>query len=283
MRICLVSDLHLEFGNYPFAASKKLGDGGDVLIIAGDLTCSRYFNLKRTDSDARSQRKRLDKFIKEWTTKFDKTFYVMGNHEHYGYVLDSSSKVLQQYLQDTNVTILDPGAAIHKDILFIGATLWTDYNNNDFDTKSLIRYSMNDYRVIHSVHPDKISYEGRKHSDQNIKYGIITPDYILEKHWRDLTFLEWQLKNISGLKTVVITHHAPHLDFNGDHSTGLIHAYCTDLTELIEKNKQIALWVCGHTHHNIDFSIGPTRLVSNCRGYVGETVEKTFAPKFIEI
>jgi len=29
----------------------------------------------------------------------------------------------------------------------------------------------------------------------------------------------------------------------------------------------VALWVHGHTHYSVDYAVGPTRVVSNQRGY----------------
>ena len=51
MRICLVSDIHMEFGARFQNATNKLGDGGDALIVAGDLTCSRFFCASSTRRD----------------------------------------------------------------------------------------------------------------------------------------------------------------------------------------------------------------------------------------
>lgn len=274
----------MEIGDYPTKATKKLGDGGDVLIVAGDLTCARFFQSQRSDSDAKKHQRYMDKFVNEWTTKFKRTYYVMGNHEHYGFLIPESSKVLGEYLKGTNIKILDPGSEVFEDVLFVGATLWTDFNGNDFDTKTTIRYSMNDYRTIYHKHAYELTAEEKQSSDLNIKSGLITPNFIMEAHNYDKTFLDFQLRNVRGMKTVVITHHAPRMEFNGDHSTGLIHGYCSDQSALIDANPQIALWACGHTHCNRDFYQGNTRLVSNCRGYDGhESIARDFAPKFVEI
>lgn len=283
MRICLVSDIHMEFGASFENASKKLGDGGDVLIVAGDLTCSRFFVPLAPDAD--QHKRNMDKFVDQWTTKFKKTFYIMGNHEHYGYILPDGSRILSEYLAGTNVQVMDPGAEIVDDVLFIGGTLWTDFNGGDLKTQYTIRYSMNDFRCIYRKHPDTLTYEERKHADPLFAQGMITPEVIMEYHRRDSDFIKETLDNNMDKKTVVFTHHAPTLACNGiGHGAGLIHGYCNQMDHVIEFYKQIAVWCNGHTHSNHDFYHGNTRLIANCRGYENyEDIELHFQPKFFEV
>jgi Icc-related predicted phosphoesterase len=283
MKICLVSDIHMEFGADFKNATEKLGDGGDILIVAGDLTCSRFFVPLAPGAD--EHKRNMDKFVDQWTTKFKKTFYIMGNHEHYGYVLPDGSRILSEYLQGTNVQVMDPGAEIVDDVLFIGGTLWTDFNGGDLDTKVTIRYSMNDFRTIYRKHPDTLTDEEKKHSDSRFAQGLITPEYIMELNKRDYEFIDKALFDNINRKTVVFTHHAPTLACNGDgHGSGLIHGYCNRLDDFIEAYPQIVVWCNGHTHSNHDFYHGNTRLIANCRGYENyEDIELHFQPKFFEV
>lgn len=74
---------------------------------------------------------------------------------------------------------------------------------------------------------------------------------------------------LGGGDTVVVTHHAPHLEATGPHRTELDPAYASDLADLIEHHAP-ALWVFGHTHRNVSFCIGRTQLVNAGAGYPRE-------------
>jgi len=41
------------------------------------------------------------------------------------------------------------------------------------------------------------------------------------------------------------------------------------------------LWVFGHTHGNVDITLGETRIVSNQRGYIPEAPSEGFDEHFI--
>lgn len=74
-------------------------------------------------------------------------------------------------------------------------------------------------------------------------------------------------------KRVVLTHHAPSArSLAADRRDNLISAaYASHSDELVEAS-QAALWIHGHTHHAVDYTIGTTRVVSNPRGYTDEPV-----------
>jgi hypothetical protein len=46
-------------------------------------------------------------------------------------------------------------------------------------------------------------------------------------------------------------------------------AFASDLDSLIQASR-VPLWIHGHTHHNVDYTIGKTRIYSNQRGYPHE-------------
>ena len=97
--IQLLSDLHLEFGGLELS-------GGDVLLLAGDITVADYLRPERTDKDARNLKKVCDQFFFEECDKYKKVFYIAGNHEHYSGVYEDTHDILRQYLNGTNVTYL---------------------------------------------------------------------------------------------------------------------------------------------------------------------------------
>ena len=54
MKFSYVSDLHLEFKDYPDFSKE---DGGDVLLLAGDIITAYSLTSWRTDKNARSYQK----------------------------------------------------------------------------------------------------------------------------------------------------------------------------------------------------------------------------------
>ena len=45
--------------------------------------------------------------------------------------------------------------------------------------------------------------------------------------------------------------------------------YVSDLSNLILDNPQIKYWLHGHTHQQVDYMVGETRVMCNARGYAG--------------
>ena len=60
MKIHLASDLHFEINNMP-TINFKGPIGADILILAGDIFCTRHHYLRRTDAESRSQKRTLQK------------------------------------------------------------------------------------------------------------------------------------------------------------------------------------------------------------------------------
>tara|TARA_B110000503_G_scaffold134151_1_gene212693 strand:+ start:1157 stop:2026 length:870 start_codon:yes stop_codon:yes gene_type:complete len=289
MKICIASDIHMEIGGYP-GQTKHLKDGGDLLILAGDITCSRYFSKAAIESknypEAKKGRANFDKLMKHWCSRFEKVFYIMGNHESYGFVLDNSAPTMRNYLKETNVRVLENEAEEFKGVMFLGATLWTDFNKDNPTDMYRAQNSMNDYRTISSKRMEEITYVERNHPNQSIKYGLITPHFIYQKHLASRKFLEYNIEHHKDKKTVVITHHAPSLRCQNTNRYGmeLAFSYCSEMDDLVEKSTNVALWISGHNHYNYDFMIGKTRLISNQRGYANhERIADDFKPMFVEI
>jgi hypothetical protein len=99
--------------------------------------------------------------------------------------------------------------------------------------------------------------------------------------------VEWLARRMSShdpSRTIVVTHHAPSSRSIPPHNVGeaLSAAFASDLDMMIQASG-IPLWIHGHTHHNVDYKIGVTRIYSNQRGYPNE-MARCFEPvKAIEI
>ena len=83
----------------------------------------------------------------------------------------------------------------------------------------------------------------------------------------------------------MVTHHVPSFqlmspEFRGNQING---AFTVELADLIE-DSDIDCWIYGHSHRNIDKTIGKTICLSNQLGYVSHNEHGTFCSnKFIEI
>jgi hypothetical protein len=162
-------------------------------------------------------------------------------------LLRSAPKDLRDYFRipvRRKVAILDNNSATIDGVRFIGTTLWTDFRLFSADPAigmSHARDAMSDYRVI------RTELDRRR----------LRPEDSAAMHAASLRWLVSELAKPCNGPTVVINHHCP--------------AFASDLGKLI-MSSQVRLWVDGHTHNNHDYALGPTRIISNQRGYPREAV-----------
>jgi len=247
MKIHVMSDLHLEFAPLELP-------GGDILLLAGDICVAAYLAKQRTDDKAISHKKRCKEFFFEQCAKYNKVYYIAGNHEHYQGIFDYTIDTLKEFLEGSNVTVLE------KEVVDLGAwnlyaaTLWTDYNSNEFWAKLAAKNGLNDHHVIKNSNMTKFN-----------------PDNALADHELALQKLDEMLYNWKDIDkpTMVMTHHAPtyksiHPKYGND---ALNYAYCSNLSETIMRHKNIKYWFHGHTHTCFDYEVDQCRVVANPRGY----------------
>lgn len=189
------------------------------------------------------------------------TVYVAGNHEFYRHNLT----VLQQSFAETasgSLHFLENRAAEFefrgRRLRVLGATLWTDY-------------------ALYDGAPAADSMEQaaeRMYDHLRIAYGeegIFQPADALALHRQSRAWLDGELARGFPGTTIVATHHAPSARsieprFQGDR---LSPAFASDL-EALMTGHGLPLWLHGHTHHNVDYRVGGTRVVSHQWGYPQE-------------
>jgi hypothetical protein len=264
-KISVCSDLHLEFGYQELP-------GGEVLILAGDICEARSFkkqfhSTRVTDANPGTYRY-CDFFYKE-CAKYDRVFYVMGNHEHYHGRFDRTKIELEEILPK-NVRILENEFEIYNGVLYLGATLWTDCDRGNPVSLHQIKYGMNDFRYIKNYYVNK-----------NLYYNL-TPEHTVDVHKNTLRYFQEVLTEHSSMPCVVITHHAPsHLSIHPRYINAPMNgAYVSDLSNFILDNENIRVWVHGHNHDQFSYPIGKTQVMSNPRGYVGHEDTSEFDPGF---
>lgn len=277
MHVDLVSDLHLEFGDLVLP-------GGDILIISGDACEARYLDKAAygpdtvyfSFEDPRRKFTRFQRFFEEECVKYRTVVMVMGNHEHYGGQFEKTYDHIKANLP-ANVHLLEKESLVIDDVLFVGATLWTDMNRADAMTMYHLKAGMNDYRIIRM--------------QTNGNYHKLTPERTYFEHQRTLEFLKIALQNNQEreqpLPVVVVTHHAPSKlsikpCYEGDHLMN--GGYSSDLSDFMLDHPEILVWTHGHTHDEFKYQIGSTTVLCNPRGYAGyEQRAGNYAPKGFNI
>jgi len=248
MKLHVLSDLHIEFGDFNPPATCA-----DVVILAGDVHVGDKGVAWAAD-----------------TFKDNPVIYVIGNHEYYhGAVPDVTNKIRTR-AAGTNVHLLENDELIIGNVRFLGCTLWTDFQLlNNFE-RSLFKAQtrMNDFRLVHLTRFNRILDPlDTKRWHQASKKWL----------WERLT-----PKSNNTLKNVVITHHAPSARSVPKiyQTDALSPAFASDLEAFIS-DLPIEMWVHGHIHDSFDYHIGEARIVCNPRGYVAYEPNEGFEAKLV--
>lgn len=240
-RIQVMSDLHLEQD-----PDFQLHAFAPYLALCGDIgsPCTQVY---------------VD-FLLKAATLFEKVFIIAGNHEHYGSNVQETLKAIDA------VCLEAPDVLIHLNkqeydvgnYRILGATLWSSLGEEE-DARE-IAFFVSDFRLIRGM--DTWTYERR--------------------HAEDVYWLQEAIYRCvqDGRTAIVLTHHAPTFK-NTSHvrhaGSTLSNAFATNLEYLM--GAHVPLWCCGHTHHCCDQIINGTRVLSNQRGYPGEST--AFDPNLV--
>jgi Icc-related predicted phosphoesterase len=243
MKIAYISDLHLEFH-----ITKIEPEDVDVLILAGDI-CSVSSSYEFL----------WNMFLDEMAEKIKKIFIVMGNHEFYGSSLESGKSQLEHIIKKyNNVVLLDDSVEHYQGVGFYGATLWTNFYNENIIEVLYAKKFMNDFYAISNN----------------------TTDKIINKNKETLDWL-YNIELVSN-KNIMISHHLPHRKciserFKNNPVNG---SFVCDVPEdIINK---FDFWIHGHSHDSLEIYINRTKVIRNPVGYPSES--KNFAGlKYIEI
>ena len=92
-----------------------------------------------------------------------------------------------------------------------------------------------------------------------------------ESHADSVAWLKRELRARDPARTIVVTHHAPSARSIPPFYAGspLNAAFASGLDALVAGSR-VPLWIHGHTHYNVDYMIGETRVLTNQRGYPDE-------------
>jgi predicted phosphodiesterase len=252
MKLKLLSDLHQEW--FPI----HLPDGqGTILLLSGDICVADYLRYGRFPNIWKEYVADVKRFFFEDCAKYDRVYYIMGNHEHYDGVFADSVYILRDFLHGSNVTLLNnESAQLDADTVLWGGTLWTDFCNENPIYMEAARHGMNDYRSI--------KFDVGDHRRR------LNPYDTLKEHDAALIRLMDILINTTAKNVIVMTHMAPsslsrHPRYPVEDP--LNWAYYSNLEEIILNNPKIKVWVHGHTHDSHNYKIGDCSVLCNPRGY----------------
>jgi len=244
MLIRVLSDVHLSHFRGKWEKAIKLTvppldtDSKTVLCIAGDLSSF-------------GQRDWIQ-YLKRLSGRFKAVIYVPGNHDWYG---NSYFPNIPKHDIAENVYLLNKNHVIIDDTIFIGATLWTNFDYEDPLYMWHARKNMNDYNWIKKVGFDN--------------FVNIIPEDTVKEFYESKDYIFKMISEFKQYKSVVVTHHVPTEKLVDEYYKGdiLNHAYYSNLEgDIIQHEPN--LWLCGHMHHRKGLEIGKTKLVLNPFGHL---------------
>ena len=254
MKIQYASDLHLEMmPNRKYMQNNPFEVVGDILIFAGDIgyLCDKTMPCPK---------------FWEWTSaNYREVLIVPGNHEYYqNYdILANGDSWSHEILP--NVHYHQNKVVRIDNVDFILSTLWSHIRPED---EFVVQQGMYDFR--------QIMYGGSR----------FTTDDFNTEHQKCLDFIKQSVAESTSEHIVVVTHHLPTLEVVASQHKGslLNSAFTSELGNFIADSR-IDVWIYGHSHSNIDTTIGNTRIVCNQLGYVyyGEHLGSFDGGKYIEV
>lgn len=255
------SDLHLEFDAkrndklwrpIPLETDKET-----VLILAGDI----WYGMQSID------------WLETFCYEFEHVFIVLGNHDYYNNLVFQLQidYEIELYKRNLNVTLLDKTCKEIGDYLFIGATLWTNMDNNPYLETIATHCMRSDFNYIKMDFNEDLSVIPFKQHNW------------LAENRKDFDYINIVTKNNKDKKVIVVTHHgcsyqSVHEKYKGDIANGF---FVSDYSDFILDNENIKYWFHGHVHNNFQYDIGTCKVKVNPRGYI--TKYGTENPEFDEI
>ena len=267
MKIAVVSDIHLEFGDLDFENT----EGAEVLILSGDICVANDIDHNTIESNVMYRSTRYHGFFKRCCERFPHVIYVLGNHEHYHGDVAATLEHMRSVLAHLpNLYIMEKESRVIGDTTFVAGTLWTDMNQEDPHTLAHMRGYMNDFRIISDSRAE-VNFK-----DQDGKFrtrvGKWTPEASVVDHKAMKGVIRETVEADPRARYVVVGHHAPsRLSTKPRYQKDVVvnGGYSSSLDDFILDHPQIKLWTHGHTHDVFDYMIGSCRIVCNPRGYAG--------------
>lgn len=256
-----INDIHREFDRYfcdrwlkkkpelhnIYEPTPLDTDKDTILGIAGDIDVKKH----------------TVKFLKKMSTRFKAVVAILGNHDYWRRDFTNHACLIQEELARegyNNVHLLNRSSVVIEGYRFIGATLWTDFNNGDTLLMNQATSLMNDYRFLR-----KDNYTRRVKSHD-----------LLAEHLKDKKFIFDFAQNEEQM--IVLSHHAPcfkSIDYDRYGMGPTNNLYATEFGNEIAYSNFL-IWHHGHIHKSQWYQIHETWVLCNPRGYFGLEMNKQF-------
>lgn len=249
MRIRVCSDLHLEFSPN-FVLEPGYDDKTTTLILAGDIAPAIRID-------------RYGHFFLDVANRFANVIWVPGNHEFYQSSVTIGTRLIKEFVDRYNITVLNNEMINIQGVDILGTTLWTNFDNGD---PLLLWEKVPGYADYYQI----ISKNGHQHIDNYEMHDMHQESFLFLKRYFDY--------KEHNQKCVVVTHMSPSYQgvterFRYSRANHLFHS---NLDRHIYEWQPI-VWVHGHTHDSLEYKIGNTTVLCNPRGYHDEN------PNFINV
>lgn len=265
-----VSDLHLELR--PSVHHPKLVNLWEIKKQPGD----KYYLALLGDIGNPYQKNLID-FLSLISPKYDRIFYIPGNHEYYNLGKNGASPLLktkkefEKKLEEicnqfNNISVLNNQVYQLDGIKIIGSTLWSQVSD---ENQKYISYAINDYRLIR-----KEKAENSVEEDSHLPCVTVSDTNQWNKE--SIDFINNEIM-IATDPCIVLTHHAPLFsDAKSKHYTAdpkyldspNDEAFHNNLLHLLKK--PVVAWLYGHTHYASKFEINGVIVATNQLGYSNE-------------
>ena len=255
MKYQLVSDVHLHGRQ---RAGEVAQTDAKALLLAGDVI--EWHNAM--------DRKVGKEFLFEMAGRYERVYYIPGNHEYYGGRMDKAYQLMKDACEETGVIFAHNQYLDMGDHVLVAHTLWTNMNNDDPLAKLTVKRGMNDFNYI--FQPDG---------------AMFAPEDAMIHFAQGMRVIRDAVKyaDMLRLPVLVMTHHAPHAACLHPHfaNAGAInYGYFTNLEPFLLDNPQIKAWVHGHVHYANDQMLGDCRVMCNPLGYAGYREGENYKPDF---
>ena len=244
-KLQIMSDIHSEFlGNDGIRLMPKVHPDADFVLIAGDFS-----NIHKAE------------VFKTWVKSRPHKMFIAvpGNHDYWK--TDFDYEKLRDFYSDLlNFRLLNNNCFEVDEFEIFGSTLWTEFTNPlaEIDSFRFIA----DYRLIHN-------FTVKDWMSANEVSKNILKDFLKKK---------------SDKPKIVLTHHSPSLlsqhPMYADEKSWIWQSYHNRYESLIEDFGPL-YWIHGHTHDNVDYMIGNTRVLANQFGYPTCRENPFFNPDFL--
>lgn len=252
MRLGVVSDLHLEFSPLDVQCHDI-----DVLVLAGD-THTRQGPIYMYVARLQARHPGLHVVL------------TPGNHEHYGRDMAQTAAQLAALRSPRCHVLLNSAARIGR-VTFVGGTLWARIPPPD---RAAVEAALPDFGRIPDLTCDAMEWE------QDACLAAIRD---AAEDARGEAGDGGEARGEAG-PLVVVTHFPPtqrsvHPKY-GPPTLPVNRYFSNDLEAEVDAVSP-ALWVHGHTHTSLDYTVGGTRVVCNPRGYARDAHTHPENPAFV--